>query len=69
MKKEMKELVELLVKNEDFASCEDFKEELAEDKQAVIDDLKWRADGGVMKNEILPAGYAEVCKQILEYIK
>lgn len=66
----VKNLVEeYLVKNDDVESFKEFIEELEKDPAMMIDDLKWRVNGGIMKNEILPGGYSDACKQILEVVK
>lgn len=60
---------EYLVKNDDIESFEEFMKELYKDPDMMIDNLKWRANGGIMRNETLPCGYSDACKQILEVVK
>lgn len=60
---------EYLVKNDDIESFNEFMKELEKDPAMMINDLKWRVNGGIMKNEILPGGYSDACKQILEVVK
>ena len=60
---------EYLVKNDDIESFEEFMEELDKDPDMMIENLKWRANGGNMRNEILPCGYANACKQILKIVR
>lgn len=54
-----------LVKNEDFASIEEFKEEIGNDRKAVADYLKWRSEAGHFKNEGITREYVEACKSLL----
>lgn len=68
MKSEMYQMVKQLVDNEDFESCEDFMNELRKNKEEVADWLKWRADGGKFKNEIVSEGLPEACKELLNLI-
>lgn len=58
-----------LVKNDDVESFNEFMEELEKDPDMMIENLKWRANGGIMRNETLPGGYSDACKQILEVVK
>lgn len=58
-----------LVKNDDVESFKEFMEELEKDPDMMIENLKWRANGGNMRNEILPGGYSDACKQILEIVR
>lgn len=66
----VRNLVEgFLVKNDDIESFEEFMKEFYKDPDMMIDNLKWRVNGGIMKDEILPGGYSDACKQILEIVR
>ena len=66
----VRNLVEgFLVKNDDIESFEEFMKEFYKDPDMMIDNLKWRVNGGIMKDEILPCGYVNACKQILEIVR
>lgn len=64
----LEDLFKDVILNEDFESLEEFKEELAKDKEKVVDYLKWRAVGGKGNKEVTPKKYDETCKKILEMI-
>lgn len=66
----VRNLVEgFLVQNDDIESFEEFMEELYKDPNMMIDNLEWRANGGIMRDETLPGGYSDACKQILDIVK
>lgn len=66
----VRNLVEgFLVQNDDIESFEEFMEELYKDPNMMIDNLEWRANGGIMRDETLPGGYSDACKQILEIVR
>lgn len=66
----VRNLVEgFLVQNDDIESFEEFMKEFYKDPDMMIDNLKWRVNGGIMKDEILPCGYVNACKQILEIVR
>ena len=58
-----------LVDNFDIANREELIEWLHDDKENFINELNWRIAGGTMKNELLPNGYREACKEILKAIE
>lgn len=64
----MEAYIKILVKNFDFESPEDFRAELRKNRSEVVEWLRWRADGGKMKNEITAAGLAQACKELLNRI-
>nr|DAE13629.1 MAG TPA: hypothetical protein [Siphoviridae sp. ctVif31] len=61
--------VEVLIKNEDFDSFDGFLEELKDNRKEVIGWLKWRTEGGKMKNEVIADEFIESCKKILKVLK
>ena len=62
----MKNYIQKFIENEDFASEEEYFEEVKKDKNAVMDYLKWRVNGGKSDNEILPNGYRQAAKEALD---
>lgn len=58
-----------LIKNEDFDSFDGFLEELKANRKEVVKWLKWRAEGGAMKNENITDSFTESCKKILKVLK
>lgn len=65
MKKEIMELV----KNEDFASVDEFYKCLSDNKKEVLKHLRWRADGGCMKDENLSRQYIKACNKLIAAIQ
>ncbi len=62
-----KDIMEL-VKNKDFASVAEFYECLSDDKEGVLEYLKWRVGSGCMKNEKLSKQYIESCSKLIAKI-
>ena len=58
-----------LIKNEDFDSFDEFLEQLRNNQEEVVKWLKWRAEGGTMKNEAITESFMESCKKILKVLK
>ena len=58
-----------LIKNFDFSSVEDFKNELENNREAVLDWLKERAEGMTYKDEVLPKFYAEDCGELFKALQ
>ncbi len=58
-----------LIRNFDFSSAEDFKNELENNREAVLDWLKERAEGMTYKDEVLPELYAEDCGEIFKALQ
>ncbi len=58
-----------LIRNFDFSSVEDFKNELENNKTAVLDWLKERAEGMTYKDEVLPELYAEDCGELFKALQ
>lgn len=58
-----------LIKNEDFDSFDEFLEELRNNREELVKWLKWRAEGGKMKNEAVTDEFIESCKKILKVLK
>ena len=58
-----------LIKNEDFDSFDEFLEQLRNNQEEVVKWLKWRAEGGTMKNEAITENFMESCKKILKVLK
>lgn len=61
--------VAVLIKNEDFDSFDEFLEQLRNNQEEVVKWLKWRAEGGTMKNEAITENFMESCKKILKVLK
>ena len=57
------------IKNEDFDSFDEFLEQLRNNQEEVVKWLKWRAEGGTMKNEAITENFMESCKKILKVLK
>ena len=58
-----------LIRNFDFSSVEDFKNEIENNREAVLDWLEERAEGMTYKDEVLPRFYAEDCGELFKALQ
>lgn len=58
-----------LIKNEDFSSCDEFLEELRNNRTGVVAWLESRVRGEHFKDEVLTEKYIAACKKIIEILK
>lgn len=63
-----KKMIMELVKNDDFFTVEEFYEALENEKADLINWLRWRTEGGTMKNETVSSEYIIACEAILAEI-
>lgn len=65
----LKNFVLVLIQNGDIESYEEFEASVKLDYDFFINNwIRWRADGGLMKNEVPVPGLAEACRQILALV-
>lgn len=66
----LKQLVDILIKNNDFESFEEFEMELKSNRDFMVDEwIRWRAAGGLSKNEKTVPGLADAYGQILKILE
>lgn len=66
----LKQLVDILMKNNDFESFEEFEMELKSNRDFMVDEwIRWRAAGGLSKNEKPVPGLANAYGQILKILE
>ena len=67
----LKTNLDFLIQNEDLKNEKEFYEMLEDDRQGIINDLKWRISGGKMKGEVIKNHdeYIEQCKKLLEELE